>query len=430
MRRIGVVTVARSDYGIYRPLLRKIEQAPDLELALIVAGMHLVPEFGNTIEEIIADGFAPAARVDLSLGSDTPGSIARAMGLGAIGFGQAYEQLRPDILVVLGDRFEMHAAAAAAVPFLIPIAHISGGALTGGAIDDAFRHSITKLASLHFVETELYGQRVRQMGEEPWRVHVTGSLGLDNLGQIELSSLSCLNRRFDLGLKEGGQPLLVTFHPVTREFQATRRYVEGLLAALTELPYPVVFTYPNADTNGRLIIDMIEAFSARRSQTFCVPHFGTQGYYSFMAQAGAMVGNSSSGIIEAASFGLPVVNIGSRQKGRLAAANVIHTGPTKNEILEGIRQACAPDFRQSLDGLINPYGDGMTAPRMVEALCALDLFDPAVIQKEFQDGPLDDAWTGNSCSSPESRISQASSASASIKSYSLSTSMDRSRGIR
>lgn len=430
MRRIGVVTVARSDYGIYRPLLRKIEQAPDLELALIVAGMHLVPEFGNTIEEIIADGFTPASRVDLCLGSDTPGGIARAMGLGTIGFAQAYEQLRPDILVVLGDRFEMHAAAAAAVPFLIPIAHLAGGALTGGAIDDAFRHSITKLASLHFVETELYGERVRQMGEEPWRVHVTGSLGLDNLGQIELSSLDCLNRRFGLALEEGDQPLLVTFHPVTREFQATRRYVEGLLAALAESPHPVVFTYPNADTNGRLIIDLIEDFSARRSQAFCVPHFGTQGYYSLMAQAGAMVGNSSSGIIEAASFRLPVVNIGSRQKGRLAAANVVHTGCTKNEILDGIRRACAPEFRQSLDGLTNPYGDGMAAPRMIEALSAVDLFDPALIQKEFQDNPTDDAWTGNSCSPPESRISQASTASASIKSYSLSTSMDRSRGIR
>lgn len=430
MRRIGVVTVARSDYGIYRPLLRQIEQAPDLELALIVAGMHLVPEFGNTIEEIIADGFTPAARVDLSLGSDTPGGIARAMGLGTIGFAQTYEQLRPDILVVLGDRFEMHAAAVAAVPFLIPVAHIAGGALTGGAIDDAFRHSMTKLANLHFVETELYGERVRQMGEEAWRVHVTGSLGLDNLGQIELSSLDCLNRRFGLGLKEGGHPLLVTFHPVTREFQATRRYVEGLLAALTELPYPVVFTYPNADTNGRLIIDMIEGFAARRSQTFCVPHFGTQGYYSLMAQVGAMVGNSSSGIIEAASFKLPVVNIGSRQEGRLAAGNVIHTGYAKDEILDGIRRACAPAFRHSLDTLINPYGDGMTAPRMIEALSTLDLFDPALIQKEFQDNAVADDWDGSACSGPDSLISQASTASASIKSYSSSTSMDRSRGIR
>lgn len=385
MRRIAVATVARSDYGIYRPLLRAITAAEDLDLLLIVAGMHLVPEFGDTIEEILADGYQPAAKVDIPLTSDSPGGLARSMGHGTMGFAEAFEALSPDLLVVLGDRFEMHAAALAAVPFLIPIAHIAGGALTGGAIDDAFRHSMTKLSSLHFVENRLYGQRVRQMGEEPWRVHETGALGLDNLGHIELASLEYLNSRFGLALEAEDRPLLVTFHPVTREYRETRHYMVALLEALADFHLPIVFTYPNADTNGRIIIELIEAFAAATPRACVVPHFGTQGYYSVMAQAVAMVGNSSSGIIEAASFKLPVVNIGSRQKGRLAAANVIHTGYAKNEILDGIRQACAPKFRQSLEGLTNPYGEGAAAPRMVEALRTVDLKDPALIQKEFQD---------------------------------------------
>lgn len=389
MRRIAVASVARSDYGVYRPLLRAITAAEDLELLLIAAGMHLVPAFGNTIDEVLADGYQPAARVDLDLTCDSPGGVARSMGHGAIGFAQAYETLNPDLLVVLGDRFEMHAAALAAAPFLIPVAHIAGGALTGGAIDDAFRHSITKLGSLHFVENELYGKRVRQMGEEPWRVHVTGALGLDNLSQIELLSLDDLNRRFGLALKADDKPLLVTFHPVTREYRETRHYMEALLEALAQSSLPIVFTYPNADTNGRVITELIEAFVAERPRAFAVPNFGTEAYYSLMSHATAMVGNSSSGIIEAASFELPVVNIGNRQRGRFAPTNVIHTGHDSGEISAGLRQACNPTFRRSLADLVNPYGDGRAAPRIVKVLREVDLESPTLIQKEFQD--LEDA---------------------------------------
>ncbi len=385
MRRIGVVTVARSDYGILRPLLRRIAESPDLELLLIAAGMHLEPAFGNTLEEILADGFAPAARVDLALTSDTPGGIAHSMGLGVSRFAKAYEALRPDLLVVLGDRFEMHAAASAAQPFLIPVAHIGGGALSLGAIDDAFRHSITKLSHLHFVETEAYGARMRQMGEAPSQVQMTGALGLDNINDIKILSLDDLNRRFALALAEDAPPLLVTFHPVTREFRDTGAHMAALLAALAAAQQPVVFTYPNADTGGRLIIERIEAFAAGQPRAACVAHLGTKGYFSLMDKAAAMVGNSSSGIIEAASFALPVVNIGNRQKGRFAPANVITCGNGRDEILAAIHRATSPEFRAGLDGLANPYGDGQAAERMVETLRHVDLSDPALIQKAFHD---------------------------------------------
>jgi UDP-hydrolysing UDP-N-acetyl-D-glucosamine 2-epimerase len=387
MRRIGVVTVARSDYGVCRPLLRAIEAADDLELVLIAGGMHLDPALGDTIGEILADGFAPAARVPCSPEDDTPAGLARAMGRGTAGFAAAYEELGLDLLVVLGDRFEMHAAALAAQPFLIPVAHIDGGALTTGAIDDALRHSMTKLASLHFVENEPYRDRVVQMGELPERVYITGALGLDNLTEIELLPPDELDRRFGLALEEFGPPLLVTFHPVTRDYANTRRDAEALLAALDEIGLPLVFTYPNADTQGRVIVELIEAFAAERPRVRCVPHLGTQGYFSLMARAAAMAGNSSSGIIEAASFRLPVVDIGSRQHGRLAPDNVIHSGPGKAEIREGLRKALDPVFRKLLENLENPYGDGRAAPRMVEVLRQVDLADPTLIQKPFHDLP-------------------------------------------
>lgn len=385
MRRIAVVTVARSDYGIYRPLLRRIEREPDLDLALIVAGMHLAPEFGTTVEEIRADGFPIAATVDMTLAADAPGSIARSMGLGLVGFAQAYEQIRPDVIVVLGDRFEMHAAATAAVPFLIPLAHIAGGALSRGAIDDGLRHSITKLSHIHLVETEPYRQRVIQMGEAPWRVHLAGALNLDNQRDMEVLSLDELNRRFGVALDAASPPLLVTFHPVTRQYRDTRRHMESVLGALETSGRSIVITHPSADTGGRIIIEMIEDYVRTHPGAYSVPHLGTLAYFSLMRHAAAMVGNSSSGIIEAASFKLPVVDIGTRQQGRLAAANVIHCPCERDAVAAAIARATGPAFRKELESLVNPYGDGNAAERMIEVLRTLDLVDPRLIHKEFCD---------------------------------------------
>lgn len=384
MRTIGVVTVSRSDYGIYLPILRRIQTDPDLNLHLIAAGMHLSPEFGLTVRSIEADGFEVRDRVEMLLSSDTPEAIAKAMGLGAIGFAQAYARVRPDILLVLGDRFEMHAAALAALPFKIPMAHTHGGELTEGAIDNALRHSMTKLSHLHFVATEVYAQRLIQMGEEPWRVTVSGAPSLDNLRTVKLLTRAELGARF--GVRLDTDPLLVTYHPVTLEYEQTEWQMEELLEALQAFDIPVVFTMPNADPGGRLILQMIREFVRDRPTARLVENLGTQAYFSMMACAAAMVGNSSSGIIEAPSFGLPVVNIGSRQAGRIRAKNVIDVGYSRGEIVEGIRRTVASEFRATLKGLANPYGDGHAAERIVGVLRTVQL-DEKLLVKRFHETP-------------------------------------------
>ena len=385
MRTIGVVTVGRSDYGSYLPVLRRIQGDPGLRLQLLVAGMHLSPEFGLTVKMIEADGLEISARVDMLLSSDTPEGIAKSMGIGIVGFAQAYARLRPDLLLVLGDRFEMHAAAVAAVPFLIPLAHIGGGELTEGAIDDAFRHSMTKLSHLHFASTSDYAKRLRQMGEEPWRVIISGAPHLDNLQHIRFMGDAELSAQY--GLRVNAAPLLVTYHPVTLEYEQAEWQVEELLGALQQAEMPMVFTLPNADTNGRIVMRLIEEFVRRHPAATLVANLGTQGYFSVMRRAMAMVGNSSSGIIEAPSFELPVVNIGSRQRGRRQAENVINTGSRRQEILEGIRRATAPEFRAGLRGMRNPYGDGHAADVIVRSLKEIPL-GPPLIRKRFVDSDL------------------------------------------
>jgi len=316
----------------------------------------------------------------MMLSSDTPEGVAKSMGLGTIGFAQAYARSRPDILLVLGDRFEMHAAVVAALPFGIPVAHIHGGELTLGAMDDALRHSITKMSHLHFVATEDYARRVIQMGEEPWRVLVSGSPGLDGLLSTPLLSREELERRYRLDLS--APFLLVTYHPVTLEIEQLETQMNELLAALDEVGMTTVFTYPNADTRSRLVIQMTREYAAARPHVRVVVNLGTPGYVSAMRFAAAMVGNSSSGIIEAASFQLPVVNIGSRQQGRARGRNVIDVGYGRQEIVAGIRRAISPEFRASLVDLVNLYGDGHAAERIVRRLKEVEL-DDRLFRKRF-----------------------------------------------
>lgn len=384
MRTIGVVTVGRSDFGIYRPLLRRIEADPELRLHLIVSGMHLSPEFGRTVAAIREEGFTPGDQVEMLLSSDSPEGISKSSGLGVIGMAQSFARLRPDLLVVLGDRFEMHAAALAALPFKIPVAHLHGGEITQGAIDDALRHSITKLSHLHFVSTQAYARRVIQLGEEPWRVIVSGALSLDNLNDFPLLPRADLEARHNLCLEP--PPLLVTFHPVTLEYEQAPWQADELLAALEASGLPVVFTLPNADTNGRVIIQKIRRYVQEHASARIVDNFGIQDFFSMMNIARAMVGNSSSGILEAASFGLPVVNIGTRQAGRLRASNVIDTGYHREQILAGIRQAVSDEFRLSLRGLQNPYGGGRAAEIILQHLKETPL-DERLITKTFYDLP-------------------------------------------
>jgi UDP-hydrolysing UDP-N-acetyl-D-glucosamine 2-epimerase len=385
MRAIGVVTTARSDYGIYRPILQRLQADADVQLKLFVTGMHLAPQFGLTVKTIEADGFPIADRVEMLLASDSPEGVAKSIGLGVIGFAQVFARCRPDILVVLGDRFEMYAAALAALPFTIPIAHIHGGEVTQGAIDEALRHSLTKLSHLHFVSTEDYARRVRQLGEEPWRVSVSGAPGLDNVRSIELYSPAELSQRYGVPVQPA--PLLVTFHPATLEHEQAGWQATELLAALAQIKLPVVFTMANADTGGRMIQQKISDFVKTQPAAWLLDNLGTRGYFSLMRAAAAMVGNSSSGLIEAPSFELPVVKIGLRQAGRVRAANVIDVGTDRAAIVDGIRRAVQPEFRASLRGLINPYGDGTAAEKIVAQLKRVEL-DQRLIMKKFHDWPV------------------------------------------
>lgn len=383
MRKIAVVTVGRSDYGIYLSLLRKLQVEPSVSLQLIVSGMHLSPEFGRTVTFIEADGFSVAERVEMLVSSDTPEAIAKSMGLGTIGFAQAYARLEPNLVVVLGDRFEMHAAAVATVPFTLPLAHIHGGELTSGAIDDAFRHSITKLSHLHFVATDEYRRRVVQMGEDPTRVIVCGAPNLDRLREHKWLSTAELSEHYAIRLDR--PPLLVTYHPVTREFERAEWQINELLAALDTTGMPVIFTLPNADTSGRAVARAIRNFVANHEQAQMVENFG-DGYFSMMRHAAAMVGNSSSGVIEAASFELPVINIGTRQNGRTRARNVIDCGYRRDEIGEAIRRGLSDDFRNTLRGITNPNGDGHAAERILQVLRTVEL-DQSLLTKPFHDLP-------------------------------------------
>lgn len=382
-RVIGVVTVSRSDYGHLVPVLEAIRDAPDLELRLLVAGMHLSTSFGRTVDTISADGWPIAEQIQMLEDSDTPEAIAASTGWGVGRFAHAYARQRLDLVVVLGDRFEMLSAAVAALPFALPLAHIHGGEASEGAMDNQIRHAITKLAHLHFASAPEHARRIAAMGEEAWRIHTVGAPGLDRLrGFTPLSRAEVANA---LRLPAAGPWLLVTFHPVTLEHGDTAAHVDELLAALEKVDdATLVVTYPNADTAGRLIIDRIEELAARSPRVRLARSLGDRLYLSLLAHADAMVGNSSSGLIEAPSFALPVVNVGSRQRGRLRGANVIDVEPGRDEILQAIHAALAPAFRRRLEGLANPYGDGHAAPRIVTVLREA-LLDARMIQKRERD---------------------------------------------
>jgi UDP-hydrolysing UDP-N-acetyl-D-glucosamine 2-epimerase len=381
-RKISVVTVGRSDYSIYRPLLRRISTHPDLELQVLVSGMHLEEKFGYTVEGIEHDGFPIHARIRVLQHGDTPEAIARAMGVGVAGFGEHFAKEPPDLLVVLGDRFEMFAAALAAVPFNIPILHLHGGELSEGAMDDRFRHGLTKMSHLHGVATEIYRQRVIQLGEEPWRVLHCGALSLDNLKEIQRLSRAELMTRFGLDLLT--PPLLVTLHPTTSEYEQAGPQTDALLTALRELDLPVIFTMPNADMAGQVIRDRIAAFSADFPKARRVENFGPEGYFSILGEVSAMVGNSSSGLLEAPSFALPVVNIGDRQKGRLRAGNVMDVPFETAAIVAAIRKALSPEFRATCRGFETFFGDGHASEKIVNLIATTPL-DARLLGKTFHD---------------------------------------------
>lgn len=366
-RKIAVVTGSRAEYGLLYWVLRDLQAAPDLELQLIVTGMHLSPEFGMTVRQIEQDGFAIARRVEMLVSSDTPGGIAKSMALGLIGMSDAIEACRPDVMLVLGDRFEILAAAQTALLHNVPLAHIAGGDTTEGAFDESIRHAITKMAHLHLVTNELSARRVRQLGEDPATVLVTGSPGLDHLQRLPLLERGALEAALDAPL--GKRNLLVTFHPVTLEPEEGVRQQDELLAALAELPQDTVlwFTRPNADTGGRSLAQALDKWATGRANVRVFSSLGQLRYLSLMAQVDAVVGNSSSGLYEAPSFHVPTVNIGDRQRGRLAPESVIQCEPERAAIAAALEQTASMDCA----AVVNPYGDGHSAPRIVAAVRAL-----------------------------------------------------------
>jgi UDP-hydrolysing UDP-N-acetyl-D-glucosamine 2-epimerase len=367
-RKICVVTGARAEYGLLYWLLKEIAADPDLQLQIVATGMHLSPEFGLTHREITADGFTIDARVEMLLSSDSPVGIAKSVGLGVIGFADALARLQPDILVLLGDRFETLAAAQAAMIARIPIAHIHGGEATEGAIDEGIRHAITKLAQWHFVAAEAYRKRVIQLGEAADRVFDFGAPGLDLLRHLQWLDRPSLEE--SLGIKLHQPTFLVTYHPATLGEQEPIMAMNELLAALDDFPRAtVVFTYPNADTGGRVLIERIDQWvAANPRRAKALVSLGQRRYLSLMREADVILGNSSSGLTEAPALKKATVNIGDRQKGRLKAANVIDAAEERSSIVAAIHKALSESFRASLSSTKSLYGSGDASRRIKDAL--------------------------------------------------------------
>lgn len=386
MRKICVVTGTRAEYGLLRWVMQGIKASSQLELQIIATGMHLSPEFGLTYRDIEADGFQIDRKVEMLLSSDTTVGITKSMGLAMCGFADALAELSPDMLLVLGDRYEIFSAAAAAMIARIPIAHLHGGETTEGAFDEAIRHSITKMSHLHFVAAEEYRQRVIQLGESPERVFLVGGLGIDNILKLKLLDRPALEAALDFKL--GRRNLLVTFHPVTLEQGTAAAQMAELLAALEELQNThLIFTMPNADTEGRVLIEMIHAFVEAHPKTSkAYTSLGQLRYLSCISQVDGVVGNSSSGLAEVPSFRKGTIDIGDRQRGRLKAASVIGCEPRCEAIRPALEKLFSDTFQSELAAVVNPYGSGGASEAIV-AILERTPFD-GLLKKRFFDLPV------------------------------------------
>jgi UDP-N-acetylglucosamine 2-epimerase (non-hydrolysing)/GDP/UDP-N,N'-diacetylbacillosamine 2-epimerase (hydrolysing) len=376
-RRIGVVTTSRADYShLYWPL-RELARRPDVDLGLFTMGAHLSPEFGNTINEIARDGFPIKARIECLLSSDTDTGMAKTIGIAILGLADALTAWRPDLLLLIADRYELLAPASVALALRIPIAHIEGGEISQGAIDDQVRNALTKMAHIHFTSTPLARRRVIAMGEEPWRVHHAGAPSLDHLRRSPLLSRAALEAR--LGLALAPPTLLAAWHPVTI-LRDTNAEADALFAALAQTPGQILFAHPNSDAGSYVLIERTRALAASRPHTHIFVNLDPLTYWSLLAHAAALVGNSSSGIMEAASFALPGVNIGMRQQGRERARNVIDAPAETGAIRAAIAQAFSSEFRESLRGMDNPYGDGTASATIARVLATVPLEDLLIKQ--------------------------------------------------
>jgi GDP/UDP-N,N'-diacetylbacillosamine 2-epimerase (hydrolysing) len=380
-RKICVITGTRAEYGLLYWTMKQIQDANDFDLQLCVTGMHLSPEFGLTYEQIEKDGFRIDEKVEILLSSDTPVGISKSMGLGMISFAEVYQRLKPDLILLLGDRFEIFSAAAAAMVSKVPIAHCHGGESTEGLIDESIRHSITKMSHLHFTSTEEYRNRVIQLGENPNSVFNVGALGIENINKLSLMSRSETENSLNIQFAE--KNILVTFHSVTLEESTARQQFSELISAIDSLERTyIIFTKPNADTDGRVIINLIDEFvSANSYKSTSFISLGQLRYLSLLQYVDMVVGNSSSGLIEVPSFRIPTINIGDRQMGRLKSKSVIDCEPTKDSIVEAIEIASSETFVQGLTSMENLYGTGDSSNKILTAIRKAEIKN--LLKKKF-----------------------------------------------
>jgi len=382
-RKICIITGARAEYGLLMPLMEEIKNSEDLRLQIIVTGMHLSPEFGLTYKDIEKDGFFINKKVEMILSADSPSAISKSIGLGVICFADSLEELQPDIVVLLGDRFEVLAAAIASNVARIPIAHLMGGETTVGAIDEAIRHSITKMSYWHFVAAKQYRDRVIQLGEDPNRVFLVGGMGVDRINKTKLLNKKELESAIQFTF--GSRNLLVTFHPVTLEKRSSKEQFNELLLALDSLKETnIIFTSPNADTDGRIIISMIDEFVSKHpDNSIGFTSLGHLNYLSALQFVDGVVGNSSSGLAEAPSFRIGTINIGERQSGRLKAKSVIDCSPLKKSIIQAVEKLYSEEYKNRLKKVINPYGNGHGSEGILEVLQSVNI--PSNTMKFFYD---------------------------------------------
>jgi UDP-hydrolysing UDP-N-acetyl-D-glucosamine 2-epimerase len=387
--KVMVVTTGRADYGLLYPLLKKLDKNNHFELQLIATGTHLSPLHGKTINLIEKDQLYITDKIEMTMKSDTENAICSSISIGLIGFSQLFDKVSPDLLLVLGDRYELWSVCMAAVIHKIPIAHIHGGEATFGLIDDPIRHSVTKMSAFHFASIDLYAKRIIQMGENPERVFVVGAIGLDNIENIPLMSLEELSEHSGVDFLDK-KIALMTYHPVTLDnYNDGSLQIKEVLEAVLKSDYLAIMTMPNSDTSGNLIYEKLAIYSQKYPEKFkLVKNLGQKGYLSAMKHAEIMIGNSSSGIIESPSFKLPVVNIGDRQAGRYKPKNIIDCACKEISILEAINKASSDEFKQSIADLKSPYGDGHTSARIIEILESFE-FDKIsqFLKKGFYDLP-------------------------------------------
>lgn len=384
LKKVAVVTATRAEYGILKNVIEKIDKSEQLELCLMVTGAHLVAEYGMTVNEIEQDGYEISEKIDMLLSSNTCTSISKSMGLAMILFAEAFERQKPDMLVVLGDRYELLSVCSAAMNARIPVAHISGGETTQGAIDESVRHCITKMSYLHFPACETYRKRIIQLGEEPDRVYNFGDVGVEMVHTIPKMTKQELEASIDFTLD---RPFFsVTFHPVTLEVEEAEKQMKEVLSALDEFPeMKFVFTKANADAGGRSINNLIDQYTATHNNCIAFASLGIKRYLSLLQYANGVLGNSSSGIVEAPAFGIPTINIGNRQKGRLQADSILNCEPKRDQIVKMIIRSQSKEFTERAKRTKNPYGNGDTSSQIVQVITDYLYQNKINLQKKFYD---------------------------------------------